>query len=90
MDKLKETILLALTALAMIFGRLPKIGPVLNLLIQLVTQYWDVLVPLLEKMPKQSLYAVARDTRPLLGAKANDDPLLALVRECKHVTEDGD
>lgn len=85
---LKDKILAVLQLLSIFFGRLPKIGPVIQLLILFITTFWDQIEPLFKKLPATAYYGI-RDTRQLMGGKSSDDSMAVLVREIQNIATEG-
>ena len=79
---MRDTIVMVLTMLVTLFGKVPKIGPALTLLLMLVTQFWPELSELVKKLPAKTTAAVSKSA----GTKVRIRGLL--LRRCRAVASE--
>jgi len=81
---MKEQLIWVLTLLVTLFGRVPRIGPALQLLLLIVTQYWPELEAIIKKTPAAKQTAVTTDPGRRTRAKVK----AALLNRCRAVGDD--
>jgi len=79
---MRDQLLFVLNLLVTLFGRVPKIGPALQVLLMLVQQFWPEVNELVKKLPVKVTAAVTSGKTTRASVKAK------LLSRCKAVGDE--